>query len=873
MALAAMLVSLGWGSTSYAQDPAPAAPAQTQGSGNLPRLPETTVEVDPNQQPTQPPAEEPAAPPAMQFDPNLPPDPFNPPAPGQELANMDAQGAPSGTLANPSVLAQPFGAALASGGTTTTIDSTTISTNVSQSIGDALRYEPGIIPESDPQGQFGITSFNIRGLQGNRILVTEDMIRQPDSLQLQPTNRIGGVAVDVDLIRDITIVRGPSLIYGQGGIGGTVAIETKDPIDFLSVYGNDYYGGWKTGYFQSNVSVDNTLYTAMRLTEDIEAMFSYNHREGHDLESRGSFPTNPQRWRQNYMLGKIVAHMTEKTFFRATSEYFENTSDTQLLDTILDPGGSLIGGLNGDNDSLGYFSVIPGLDAAFTTIDSNVANNATYKFRQSFDIVFEDEDADYVQYVRPMIFYQKFQINESDVAGATGVAIPGGFPAWWRPRITGTDSFAPAFGPQPPPTFFGPNVANPSPTFVSDSYDIYSQESMGGSIQLRSLIEIGDAEHLFTYGMDAVRTFVTRLNTGTVSRFDEGFTDPIVSNQTYIGEPTPAKIFPDSTIGRYGWYIRDDVDVVEDVFRLGTGVRIDYWSMDVDIDQLYLNGNPQDLPTDQDAWGVTPIVEGTLFLTENLGLTGRYAHGFRPPPYEDAGLAFTNFTFGYTVLPNNNLNPEESNNFDLGLTWSSENVQWYFSGYYNNYSNYIEQVFLGTNAINQQVFQAQNLAEAEIYGCEGGAQALILGMESNPDPAFAPAGLYALGNVTYIVGFNNSLSTPLANIPPVRGVFGLRLQGTQNRWGFETVTTMVGDTTQVPDDNSDQFRPPGYATVDLLAYFKVTDHCQVNLGLFNIFDKKYWVYTNMQGISTTAFDLERYAAPGINFGGTVRLDF
>lgn len=83
-------------------------------------------------------------------------------------------------------------------------------------------------------GRDGSAGFKIRGLDGNRVLMPVDGVRQPCSYLFQSESAVGRDVVDIGLVKRIEVVRGPtSALYGSDGIAGMVNFITKDPADFL----------------------------------------------------------------------------------------------------------------------------------------------------------------------------------------------------------------------------------------------------------------------------------------------------------------------------------------------------------------------------------------------------------------------------------------------------------------------------------------------------------------------------------------------------------------------------------------------------------------------------------------------------------------
>ena len=114
-----------------------------------------------------------------------------------------------------------------------------------QDIRDLVREVPNMSVRRAPQrfggvtgstGRDGNAGFNLRGLEGNRVLLTVDGIRVPREL----TSGVFGSAAfgrdyyDMGLISRVEIVRGASsALYGSDGLAGMVAMFTTEPKDLL----------------------------------------------------------------------------------------------------------------------------------------------------------------------------------------------------------------------------------------------------------------------------------------------------------------------------------------------------------------------------------------------------------------------------------------------------------------------------------------------------------------------------------------------------------------------------------------------------------------------------------------------------------------
>jgi hemoglobin/transferrin/lactoferrin receptor protein len=121
---------------------------------------------------------------------------------------------------------------------------------LAENIEDLVRYEPGATARTAPArftaalattGRDGQSGFNIRGLEGNRVLIQVDGVRTPDAYSFGAQSVGRGEYVDLGLLKSVEIVRGPaSALYGSDGLAGTVTGKPSTPtrVGMAHVWGN-----------------------------------------------------------------------------------------------------------------------------------------------------------------------------------------------------------------------------------------------------------------------------------------------------------------------------------------------------------------------------------------------------------------------------------------------------------------------------------------------------------------------------------------------------------------------------------------------------------------------------------------------------------
>jgi hemoglobin/transferrin/lactoferrin receptor protein len=197
-----------------------------------------------------------------------------------------------------------------------------------QDIRDLVRELPNVSVLRQPQrfsavnsgavgnGRAGNAGFNIRGLEGNRVLLTVDGIRVPRELSsgVFGSAAFGRDYYDLGLISRVEILRGASsALYGSDGLAGMVAMFTTEPKDLLQA--RQTLGGrvgLRLDSEDSSQGVGATL--AGEASESLQWLGSVQIGRSRALDNQGvdfslnsnRTAPNPQRDRQLSVLGKLV---------------------------------------------------------------------------------------------------------------------------------------------------------------------------------------------------------------------------------------------------------------------------------------------------------------------------------------------------------------------------------------------------------------------------------------------------------------------------------------------------------------------------------------------------------------------------------------
>ncbi|KFL35756.1 TonB-dependent hemoglobin/transferrin/lactoferrin family receptor [Arenimonas donghaensis] len=362
----------------------------------------------------------------------------------------------------------------------------------------------------------------------------------------------------------------------------------------------------------------------------------------------------------------------------------------------------------------------------------------------------------------------------------------------------------------------------------------------------------GGVRHQLTYGLDLAHTEFRQKRDGLAINLTTGAASPVLMPDVF-----PVRDFPVSETMAAALYLQDEILFADGDFRLVPGLRVDRYELDPQADPIFSEDNPGVALSGIEETSVSPKLGAVWHFADRWSLFGGYARGFRSPPYNDVNLGFTNFAFGYTAIPNPDLKPETSDGIEAGLRYGGEALWASLSAYQNDYQDFIESLrFVGFNDLGLMVFQSQNVDEARIRGAELKA-GLDLGALSD-----GLEGWRLRTALSWQHGDDRVADEPLRSVDPARAVLGLGYEA--RAWGVELVGSFAQRKDRLAELSPGQpaFAPPGYGVLDLLAHWDFAPGATVNLGLFNLGDRKVWDWADVPGVAANSAVLDRYTRPG-----------
>ncbi|MDO5611090.1 MAG: TonB-dependent hemoglobin/transferrin/lactoferrin family receptor [Pseudomonadota bacterium] len=387
----------------------------------------------------------------------------------------------------------------------------------------------------------------------------------------------------------------------------------------------------------------------------------------------------------------------------------------------------------------------------------------------------------------------------------------------------------------------------------------FDQRTEGLQLRASKSFDWGTSQHRIGWGVEAKQSRIQQKRDGSQTNLLSG----VVSNVVYP-DVFPVRDFPNSRIREIGLYVQDEMELLDGRLSLIPGLRLDHYRLTPKVDDIFAEDNPGMAVAGINDTRVSPKLGAVWRMGEQWSLYGNYAQGFRAPPFNDVNLGFTNVQGGYAALPNADLKPETSRGLEVGVRRNGEALWLGLAGYYNDYRDFIEsQVYVGRSPEGLMLFQSRNVRDAAIWGAEAKA-----GLDFGKlDPRLQ--GLSLRAALAWARGQDRSDDLPLASIDPLRASIGLAYE--KENWGVELAASgarrkdRVAATAALPEP----WLPPGYAVFDLLTHINFAPGATLNVGVFNLGDRRYADWAGVPGVSAASAVLERYSLPGRHIGISV----
>lgn len=190
-------------------------------------------------------------------------------------------------------------------------------------------------------GRAGNEGINIRGLEGNQVLMVVDGIRVPNAFAFGPFATGRADFFDVDALSSAEVLRGPSSTqYGSDGLAGAVSLNTLRPEDLLKD-GKTFAGFARLGFN----SIDDSTHASVTLAgggERLSGLLMVSHRRGHETDNQGDNDSpnssrtapNPLDHESTTVLGRLNYRFSAAHQVGVTLEARERKLSTDVLSAV-----------------------------------------------------------------------------------------------------------------------------------------------------------------------------------------------------------------------------------------------------------------------------------------------------------------------------------------------------------------------------------------------------------------------------------------------------------------------------------------------------------------------------------------------------------
>lgn len=698
---------------------------------------------------------------------------------------------------------------LETAGTAAAVEAEQLRRSGAVTLDDALRYEPGVSVPFDFVGGDGLVPYlgggsqgiNIRGIEGNRVALMVDGIRQPEDFVAQSFLGAGGpgrIYFDPGVLEQMEIFKSAtSSLYGSDAMGGTVLARTVRP---ESVLGSDLKGRLLENtltYASVNSSLNNRLVAAAG-NGKFAASVVYSARDGSERRNNGDHSPNPE----NFTSHAVVA-----------------TGAMQAGDWLLD----------GTVDSFRHDNFVHALSAEGSFFDGALVN----------DQVTQDH-----------------RRTRTRISVGGRLDKPEASPAFDMLDVRGywQEAEAESYTIQRGWTQFGP-----APTPRDRHNDItYYTRIRGLEVQAEKFLPGSASQHQLRYGAEYSHTNVASafLRTdfqpdGTAVLDDRIGMAPskvvragiFLVDEVVFGTDEAWTMIPSLRVDHYDVSPDNTAAFLDRTKVPGTGESI----RAVDYDNL----------------AVAPSLSILRRLTPELNVYATYARGIRNPGAEELNGVLTHGA-DFIVVPNPDLKEETSDSVELGMQQGTANHQFQVAAFHNWYRDFLESNVLVEETPDPEpdVLTTVNRQRVRIYGLEArwdgridealvGFQGLESGLSlswtrgrqtDTNQPLNSVEPWRAVGYIGYRAPDNT---------------WNVRLTGTyigRKSHGSINQTTDVGILEPLP----------GVFLLDLSGEWHLSETWSIHAGLNNLTDRSYFLWSTARRGGHGDAGADRMTQPGIN---------
>ena len=658
----------------------------------------------------------------------------------------------------------------------TAVSSDGIATKGHMIVSDVIRTFPGL--DMNDAGPFRARPV-IRGLYGTRVLVLVDGERLNDQRDISSFAGVSLSLVDVNEIKRVEVVNGPSsVLYGSDAMGGVINIITnKNSFSEKLTPVAKYSGRYSTADDQHSnrldVGVQSERLSASAGFQYREANNDFQPGDGWNEESEfGVFRSefydslNAATGR-DFSNDKLVNSQARINNFDANASYKIN--DKHRLD--FDFGAfraSDIGYPGVPNDSTPFWFFYPNHDRDNVSLKWS-ARNLTDRMAR----------------LEMKVYYEKIS-KEFLTDFLNSLVIPA-----------------------------GPGM------FITPMTSLNRTEVEKYGLNFQELYTLNEKSQM-TFGADFLREEIDGEVT-SITRF-EGF-GPFPYNDTTVGSAVPKNSW-----NCLGLYVSGETEF--DKVLINTGLRFDNFWINTEETDGYVDDDENPLPTEDEHYASVNGSLGAVYpLGSGVNLVTNIGTAYRVPNVVER------FYFGSAsnreTRPNPDIKPEKSVSLDFGVKAVHDEVNYSLIGFYSDYSDFTQlQNFdsipaPGPPGAYTPLWRYENIDDVTIYGFEGVVEANF------------HSGIYGSLSFTYQHGQNDTEDEPLF-VSPVKTTLTAGYRHKKHGLFGELTVRKIEDQDRVPNVTYlDDIATKGFTVVNMTAGVTLFKSVRMAVTGKNLFDEVY----------------------------------
>jgi len=386
----------------------------------------------------------------------------------------------------------------------------------------------------------------------------------------------------------------------------------------------------------------------------------------------------------------------------------------------------------------------------------------------------------------------------------------------------------------------------------------YGESFLEGDLQFTSRFDTGAASHTVIWGFDGDLTKSHYDGYNENYRSDTGVRT-ILINQGFN--------FPQVDTQRADFYVQDEIKLLNDRLTITPGLRYSTYSIDPtgDPDYVPLPGyEPRKISKND----LSAKLGAVFDINDNYSVYASYGEGFKMPTSQQLFVSTSDPFSGSQVIPNPNLRPESVRSYEMGVRGQFDRGYFSLGGFYAQYHDFIRSL-IPVDPSNPNIVTSDNVEDVRLWGIEFGGE---YEFHNNWWASAVVSYQYGTQRITA-----DADETAFDGAVPLTAVLGLRHFIPEWNLEAQVLGTFGAGVTRRADP--DAFKPEGYAVFDAFVSWKPRNNFELNAGVQNIFNTRYFPntltgYARTPG-STSVADinpLELQVAPGRTFklGATVR---